>query len=140
LVTDYYGRKVPKSDHAHVKLPAKTSSSRELKASYKELYDQITNKKFLIRRITLTATNLVDETTAKQTAQFKQIDLFSNPDAEINQDKTDLAKRKQDRKIQEIILDLQRKFDNKNIILKASDLEEGSTTIERNNQIGGHHA
>ena len=56
------------------------------------------------------------------------------------QDQQALDKRQQDRKIQETILDLQKKFGDRNIILKASDLEEGSTTRERNNQIGGHHA
>jgi len=139
LVTDYYGRKVPKSDHAKMKLDVPTSSSRELKKAFKNIYAQ-TNTKMLIRRITLTATNLVDETDAKKARQFKQTSLFGNAEAEIVEDKIAQDKRQSDRKIQEMILDLQKKFDNKNVILKASDLEKGSTTIERNNQIGGHHA
>jgi hypothetical protein len=89
----------------------------------------------------LTATNLVDEKSAQQQkVTFKQTGLFDNVEAEIVEDKQSQAQRAQDRKIQETILDLQKKFGNKNIILKASDLEDGSTTIERNNQIGGHHA
>jgi len=94
----------------------------------------------LIRRITLTATNLIDETEATKKQTFRQIDLFGNPEQEIIQDKHAQVKRQQDRKIQETILDLQKRFNNRNVILKASDLEKGSTTIERNNQIGGHHA
>jgi len=140
LTTDYYGRKTPKPDHGYTKLSAATSSSLELRNTFKALYEKHINSKMLIRRITLTATNLVDESEATKKEKFKQIDLFSNPEQEIIQDKHAQAKRQQDRKIQETILDLQKRFNNRNVILKASDLEKGSTTIERNNQIGGHHA
>jgi len=140
LTTDYYGRKTPKPDHGYTKLSAATSSSLELRNTFKALYEKHINSKMLIRRITLTATNLVDETEATKKQTFKQIDLFGNPEQEIIQDKHAQVKRQQDRKIQETILDLQKRFKNRNVILKASDLEKGSTTIERNNQIGGHHA
>lgn len=140
LTTDYYGRKTPKPDHGYTKLNAATSSSLELRNTFKALYEKHINSKMLIRRITLTATNLVDETEATKKQTFKQIDLFGNPEQEIIQDKHAQVKRQQDRKIQETILDLQKRFNNRNVILKASDLEKGSTTIERNNQIGGHHA
>lgn len=140
LTTDYYGRKTPKPDHAYVKLDFPTSSSRELKHTFKQLYENNINDKMLIRRVTLTATNLVDETKAQQKVAFKQTGLFDNVEADIVEDKASQQQRQQDRKIQETILELQKKFNNKNIILKASDLEAGSTTIERNNQIGGHHA
>lgn len=140
LATDYYGRKTPKPDHAFTKLDFATSSSRELQNIFKKLYENNVNNKLLLRRITLTATNLVDEKSAQQQVTFKQTGLFDNVEADIVEDKQSQAQRAQDRKIQETILDLQKKFGNKNIILKASDLEDGSTTIERNNQIGGHHA
>lgn len=140
LTTDYYGRKTPRPDHTFIKLDAPTSSSAELRNNFKAMYEKHINPKMLIRRVTVTANNLIDETTALQKQKFKQIDLFGNPEQEILQDKHAQVKRQQDRKIQETILSLQKKFNNRNIILKASDLEEGSTTIERNNQIGGHHA
>ncbi|WP_338232635.1 DinB/UmuC family translesion DNA polymerase [Companilactobacillus muriivasis] len=140
LTTDYYGRKTPKPDHGYTKLSAATSSSLELRNTFKALYEKHINSKMLIRRITLTATNLVNEDEATQKQTFKQIDLFSNPEQEIIKDKHAQVKRQQDRKIQETILNLQKRFNNRNVILKASDLEKGSTTIERNNQIGGHHA
>lgn len=140
LVEDYYGRKTPKPDHAFVKLEAPTSSLRELGTAFRLLYEKNINSKMLIRRVTLIANNLVDEKIATQKVNFKQVDLFSNAEAEVAADKSKQEKRNVDRKIQETILDLQKKFGNKNVILKASDLEEGSTKIERNNQIGGHHA
>ncbi len=140
LVTDYYGRKTPKPGHGAKSLEDPTSSSKELRENFMELYQQNIDPKMLIRRVTLTANHLVDEKTVSETQQFKQTSLFDDPDQEVVQDQQALDKRQQDRKIQETILDLQKKFGDRNIILKASDLEEGSTTRERNNQIGGHHA
>ncbi|WP_334328668.1 Y-family DNA polymerase [Companilactobacillus sp. HBUAS59699] len=140
LTTDYYGRKTPKPDHTFVKLDVATSSSLELRNTFKRIYEDLVNPKMLIRRVTLTAANLINETAALKDQKFKQINLFGNPEQEIIQEKQNQSKREQDRIIQETILKLQKRFNNRNIIIKASDLEEGSTTIERNNQIGGHHA
>ncbi|MCI5503228.1 MAG: DNA repair protein, partial [Eubacterium sp.] len=58
--------------------------------------------------------------------KFIQYDLFTNP--------ADLEK---ERKMQKAILSIKKKF-GKNAILKGMDLLEGATTIERNQQIGGH--
>ena len=44
-----------------------------------------------------------------------------------------------ERRQQEVILEIRRKF-GKNAILKGMNFEEGATTRERNNQIGGHKA
>ena len=47
--------------------------------------------------------------------------------------------RKKERQKQEALLQIRKKF-GKNSILKGMNLEEGATTRERNNQIGGHKA
>ena len=44
-----------------------------------------------------------------------------------------------ERKMQEAIIKIQRKY-GKNAIIKANNLEEGATAIERNQEIGGHKA
>ena len=44
-----------------------------------------------------------------------------------------------ERRQQEAILAIRRKF-GKNAILKGMNFEEGATTRDRNNQIGGHKA
>ena len=44
-----------------------------------------------------------------------------------------------EKKMQEAVLKIQDRF-GKNAILKGTNLCEGATTIERNNQIGGHRA
>ena len=41
--------------------------------------------------------------------------------------------------VQEAMLSVKSKY-GKNAILKAADLQEGATTIDRNRQIGGHKA
>ena len=41
--------------------------------------------------------------------------------------------------MQQAMLDIKKKF-GKNAILKGMNLEEGATTKERNQQIGGHKA
>ena len=44
-----------------------------------------------------------------------------------------------ERRFQETALSIKRKF-GKNSILRGLDYEDGATTRERNNQIGGHKA
>ena len=47
--------------------------------------------------------------------------------------------QEKERKKQEALLSIRKKF-GKNAILKGMNLEEGATTRDRNNQIGGHKA
>lgn len=46
---------------------------------------------------------------------------------------------KKERKIQEAMIDIKQRY-GKNAILKGTNLQEGATTIERNESIGGHKA
>ena len=50
----------------------------------------------------------------------------------------DVADTSRERRQQEAILEIRRKF-GKNAILKGMNFEEGATTRDRNQQIGGHH-
>ena len=50
---------------------------------------------------------------------------------------TDPAELEKERKMQEAMLSIKKKF-GKNAILKGMNLQEHATTIERNKQIGGH--
>ena len=49
------------------------------------------------------------------------------------------AELEKERKMQQAMLDIKKKF-GKNAILKGMNLEEGATAKNRNNTIGGHHA
>lgn len=118
---DYYGRRVPKSAHGSFRLTAPTSSTRKVMAGMVRLFDEITDKKLMIRRITLVANNLGKE-------NYGQLSLFSNREAD-----------EKERKMQEAEIYLKHKF-GKNAVLKGMNLSEGGTAIMRNNQIGGHKA
>ena len=102
-----------------------------------ELYERITNKNLLIRRITMVASNVVDENQADKKTVYQQFDLFTDYDEQ----ETKMEKQKEDeiidKKIQKVMLDIKKKY-GKNSILKAMNYEEGGTTIDRNGQIGGH--
>ena len=59
--------------------------------------------------------------------------------AEEQKQKADAADLERERKLQEAMLSIRKKF-GKNAVLKAMNLEEGATAKDRNNQIGGHKA
>lgn len=49
------------------------------------------------------------------------------------------AALEREKRRQQAVLTIRKKF-GKNAILKGMNLEEGATTMDRNNQIGGHKA
>lgn len=118
---DRYGRGVPKSAHGTANLGTTTSSTRKILGAVMELYDKIASKELLARRVMISANNLVEE-------RYEQLDLFTDP-----------VEQAKERKLQEAMLNIKQKF-GKNAILKGINLEEGATTKDRNNQIGGHRA
>lgn len=130
--TNHFGQSVPKPAHGSVNLNSYTSSAMELGTTALSLYDRIVDSKLSIHRLSVTFNNVIDESRA---VTYIQYDLFTTP-AEIDQIERIL---KRDRKIQQAILDIQKKY-GKNAILKGMSLEEGATAIERNGQIGGHKA
>ncbi len=118
---DRYDRAVPKSAHGTVNLGTTSSSTKKIMTAVMGLYDRITSKELMVRRVTLSANNLVEE-------RYEQYDLFTDP-----------VEQAKERKMQEAMLHIKKKF-GKNAILKGMNLEDGATTKERNNQIGGHKA
>lgn len=121
VINDRYGRTIPKSAHGTANLGTTSGSTKKIITAVMELYDRIVSKELMVRRVTIGANNLVEE-------RYEQLDLFTDP--------AELAK---ERKMQQAMLSIKKKF-GKNAILKGTDLEEGATTRERNNQIGGHKA
>ena len=137
IVTDYYGRRVPKPAHGHKTLDYSTSSSKILTSKCLELYDEIINKNLLVRRINICTCNVIDEKAAKKEINFSQLDLFSDNNKVLEEKKEDKIKQNDEIKLQKIVTSLKNKY-GKNIILKAMSLEEGATMKERNMQVGGH--
>ena len=134
VVTDFYGRKVPKHAHGTGNIGQYTASSKLIVDATMELYDRIVNKSLLVRRITIAACKLQREKDIREN-QVEQLDLFTDYEEKNKQAET-LAKEK---KMQEAVLSIKKKY-GKNAILKGMNLEEGATAKERNSQIGGHKA
>ena len=111
-----YGKKAA---HGTSSLVTATNSSRRLMDTTEELYRQIVDPTVPIRRVTLTYNRVKDDC-------YQQYDLFCDP-----------AEMENERRMQNAMLDIKRKF-GKNAIVRGMNLQKGATTLERNRQIGGH--
>ena len=139
IKADRYGRNVPKHAHGTTNLMEPTSSTKRITDAVMKLYDEIVNPKLLVRRINITANHLEEETKAKEAASFEQLDLFTDYDALIKEREEENAKLEKERKLQEAMLSVKKRY-GKNAMLKGMNLLDGATTMERNRQIGGHKA
>lgn len=84
-----------------------------------KLYLRIKDPEIPIRRINISFNNITDD-------NMRQLDLF-----------TDYAEEERENRVQKAMLSIKGRY-GKNAVLKGMNLEDGGTTIERNNQIGGH--
>jgi DNA polymerase V len=91
------------------------------------------NKKLLVRRINITANNVINEVDAEREITYEQIDMFTNYQEKIKKKKEEEIEKD----LQKTIINIKKKY-GKNSIIKGMNLQEGGTTIERNIQIGGH--
>lgn len=139
ITTDHYGRRIPKHAHGTTNLGRQTSSTRLILDAVIELYERIVDKNLLIRRVTVTANHVVEESAVIKTEVFEQLDLFTDYEALQKQRAEEDAELLRERNLQKAMLDIKKKY-GKNAILKGMNLREGAMTIERNRQIGGHKA
>lgn len=136
---DHYGRKIPKHAHGTANLGRYLSSTKRITEAVVALYDEIVNPELLVRRMYVTATHVLPEQENPKTAGEIQLNLFMDIEAEqdaLEQERVELEREK---RRQLALLEIQKKY-GKNAIVKGMNLEEGATTMERNQQIGGHKA
>lgn len=119
MYLSYESRLEMESSRGSVQMSYMSSSSKVILPYIEQLYNSIVNKSGLVRRINISFNNLADEA-------YLQYDLFTDP-----------ATVERERNIQKAVIDIKNKF-GKNAILKGMNLEKSGTTIERNEQIGGH--
>ncbi len=137
ITTDNYGRSIPKHAHGTANIDHRTSSTSIITSEVMKLYDKIVNRHLLIKRINLTACDVVNENCQDKVIITKQLDLFSNTSVTNKEKEQELHNEVEERKIQRTLLDIKNKY-GKNAILKGMNLEEGSTQKDRNEQVGGH--
>ena len=139
ITTDRYGRKMPKHAHGSINLGRQTSSTQIIMDAVLELYDRIINPSLSIRRVTVTANHLADESQVTEDRQFEQLSLFTDYAALEKEREAEEERLAKERRLQEAMLSVKKKY-GKNALLKGMNLREGATARERNRQIGGHKA
>ena len=134
---DRYGRRAPKCAHGSERLDRYNSSSKQITEAMLALYDRIADKALCVRRVTIAACELEDESFLGRESE-KQLDLFGEMESAKEEDVRKAA-LEDERKRQRVMLDIRKKY-GKNAILKGTNLEKGATARDRNRQIGGHKA
>lgn len=102
------------------KLLSTTNLPSEIMKDVVAVFDKTTAKDMPIRRLGLSCNNIVSE-------GCEGYNLFTN-----------FEKIEKERSLEHAVLELKDKF-GKNCMLRAIDLEEGATAIERNKLVGGHN-
>ena len=138
VVTDHYGRQIPKHAHGTVNLPLRNSSTTLITGAVMDLFDRIADPNLLVRRLNIVASHILPERKAEPGPECCQLDLFADPEEELRRQQQQEQLRRERRR-QQAVLTIKKKF-GKNAIVKGMNLEEGATAMERNGQIGGHKA
>lgn len=140
IVSDHYGRQVPKSAHGSINLGGHTSSTRQILKAIGELYDRIVNPKLTVRRFNIAVTHLLTEQEVKKKdTEPVQLSLFTDYEALEREKAAEEEERAKEKRIQSALISIRDRY-GKNAIVKGMNMEEGATAMERNQQIGGHKA
>ena len=133
VVTDFYGRQVPKHAHGSENIGCFSSSAKKISAAALRLFDRIVNMDLLVRRIVIAANHTVAERSLDPSQLSEQLSLFDGGAV------CDTGDGGRERSVQQTILRLRERY-GKNAVLKGMNLLKGATAVERNRQIGGHRA
>ena len=127
------GEKSQSTHTGTINLDHKTSSTKIITEAVMKLYQRIMNKRLLVRRINLTANNVVNELALENEKHYEQMDLFTD----YHQKEQEKKNEQREKNLQKAVISIKHRY-GKNAIIKGMNLQEGGTTIERNGQIGGH--
>lgn len=138
IVSDYYGkRKVPKPAGGTAKLKEFTSSASVLRKAAMEIYEKTVNPFLLVRRINVTAGNVIPAEEAGKKQRVEMFDLFSDPEEMERQSEEAEKQREKDIRLQDAMVKIKKKY-GRNAVMTAVSAKEEATGKERNEQIGGH--
>lgn len=132
VVSDVYGRRMPKGVHGSKRFAERTASAQAFCEAALGIFDSIADRRLLIRRI-----NIAAQDTAHGQPQHlpEQLDLFTDYAAR----ERERAAAQREQNMQQAILAIKRKYGS-TALLRGTDLQEGATAIMRSSQIGGHRA
>ncbi|MGP4116375.1 LytTR family transcriptional regulator [Levilactobacillus zymae] len=133
---DYYGRPTPKPAHGSYDFQVPTSLTTDLKRAVSAIYRRKVNPHYLIRKVTVSVNHVIAEAEAQATEYSQQLDLFGQVTGPTPGER---RARRNERKVQESILQVQDRF-GRDAIMRATDLLDGATFKKRNHEIGGHRA
>ena len=117
---DFYGRPHPPHSGGTVRLKEFTNSEPGIRRALLEQIDARVDRRLLLRRLGISANELMTD------QHIFQFDLF-----------TDYEALEREQRIQGAMQEIRRRFGS-SAVLRGMNLMEGATTIERNQQIGGH--
>ena len=103
-----------------------------------QLYENIVQKRWTVRRLNLTANHVIGEGEIPKTT-WEQLDLFHLSPEDTAAKEAEQEALQKEKKLQKALVGIKQKY-GKNAVLKGMNLEEGATAKERNHQIGGHRA
>ena len=120
-LTIRYSKDMTKPTGGAVTIPERTNLYSILSKAVLDIYDRTTNPIALIRGVMISFNNVLD-------SSFEEYDLFA-----------DTEKLKEERRLEETINSLKKKY-GKNSILRGMNFEDKATTRKRNLLIGGHNS
>lgn len=133
ITVDGYGRKIPKHAHGTGNINRLTSSSKLVVNAAMDVFYRIADRSLSVRKVSICANHITDENMTEP--DNVQLDLFTD----YSKIKAEEDALKKERSLQNAMLRIQKRY-GKNAILKGTNLQECATTVERNNQVGGHKA
>lgn len=133
ITVDGYGRKIPKHAHGTSNINRLTSSSKLVVNAAMDVFYRIADRSLSVRKVSICANHITDEN--KTELDNVQLDLFTD----YSKIKAEEDALKKERSLQNAMLCIQKRY-GKNAILKGTNLQDCATTVERNNQVGGHKA
>lgn len=137
VVTNHFGKPIPKDAHGSVNLGCHTASAKIMVKAMTGLFDRIVNPVLLVRRLCVVANHIASERQAAVQHNPVQLELFTDYDELEKRKAREGAELEKERRLQSAILNIKRRMGG-NALLKGMNLFEGATTKERNEQIGGH--
>ncbi len=133
VARDWYGRSMPAGTHGFQDLGGYTSSTKRIVEAFAALFTRIADPSLTVRRLCVAAERVRDRTELAK--EPEQLSLFEDPEARAAR----RAAEEKELRRQEAILSIRRRF-GKNALVKAMNLQEAGTAMDRNEQVGGHKA